>query len=130
MTENHQEPPARRPVKVTPASNKTLTLKRSVEQGVVRQSFSHGRTKQVVVEKVKSRRVEGKGPESGAAAPTLAPQHPPQHQQQRRAGGSGRGGGQSGPGGKPSGGVVLRQLTEEERAARAMALTQSKRDVA
>jgi len=39
---------------VTPS--KTLTLKgRGVEQGVVRQSFSHGRTKAVVVEKVKSR---------------------------------------------------------------------------
>src|SRR5438552_114871 len=39
---------------VTPT--KTLTLKgRGVEQGVVRQSFSHGRTKQVLVEKVKSR---------------------------------------------------------------------------
>ena len=39
---------------VTPT--KTLTLKgRGVEQGVVRQSFSHGRTKAVVVEKVKSR---------------------------------------------------------------------------
>src|SRR3979411_2287168 len=39
---------------VTPT--KTLTLKpRGVEQGVVRQSFSHGRTKAVVVEKVKRR---------------------------------------------------------------------------
>ncbi|MGA7433143.1 MAG: translation initiation factor IF-2 associated domain-containing protein, partial [Xanthobacteraceae bacterium] len=36
---------------VTPS--KTLTLKRpGVEQGVVRQSFSHGRSKAVVVEKV------------------------------------------------------------------------------
>ena len=35
---------------------KTLTLKRTgVEQGVVRQSFSHGRSKAVVVEKVKRR---------------------------------------------------------------------------
>ena len=42
---------------VTPT--KTLTLgKRGVEQGVVRQSFSHGRTKSVVVEKVK-RRIPG-----------------------------------------------------------------------
>jgi translation initiation factor IF-2 len=33
---------------------KTLSLKRSsVEQGMVRQSFSHGRSKAVVVEKVK-----------------------------------------------------------------------------
>ncbi|MGB6652044.1 MAG: translation initiation factor IF-2 associated domain-containing protein, partial [Xanthobacteraceae bacterium] len=44
---------------VTPA--KTLTLKRGgVEQGVVRQSFSHGRSKAVVVEKVK-RRIAGPG---------------------------------------------------------------------
>src|SRR5271154_5388197 len=32
-----------------------LTLKPRVEQGVVRQSFSHGRSKSVVVEKVKRR---------------------------------------------------------------------------
>src|SRR5215470_14540937 len=54
---------------VTPS--KTLTLKRGgVEQGVVRQSFSHGRTKAVVVEKVK-RRVgpgEAKAPEPAPAA--------------------------------------------------------------
>src|SRR5437588_7637459 len=37
------------------APTKTLTLKRGVEQGVVRQSFSHGRSKAVVVEKVKRR---------------------------------------------------------------------------
>jgi translation initiation factor IF-2 len=127
MTENHQEPPARRPVKVTtPSTNKTLTLKRSVEQGVVRQTFPHGRSKQVVVEKVKSRRVGpeggggGKGPDTGPSG--TAPQQP--HQQQRR-GASGRGSGQSGSG-KPSGGVVLRQLTDEERAARTAALTQAK----
>src|SRR6056297_1773281 len=39
------------------SSPKTLTLKRRGEQGTVRQSFSHGRTKQVVVEKVKRRSV-------------------------------------------------------------------------
>jgi translation initiation factor IF-2 len=33
-------------------SGKTLTLKPRTETGVVRQSFSHGRTKQVVVETV------------------------------------------------------------------------------
>ncbi|WP_332122954.1 translation initiation factor IF-2 associated domain-containing protein, partial [Azorhizobium caulinodans] len=38
-----------------PAPGKTLTLKRPVEQGTVRQSFSHGRSKSVVVEKVKRR---------------------------------------------------------------------------
>ncbi|PWB64912.1 MAG: hypothetical protein C3F17_05790, partial [Bradyrhizobiaceae bacterium] len=40
--------------KLSVSPTKTLTLKRGgVEQGVVRQSFSHGRTKAVVVEKVK-----------------------------------------------------------------------------
>jgi len=34
---------------------KTLSLKRNVEQGMVRQSFSHGRSKAVVVEKKKRR---------------------------------------------------------------------------
>ena len=64
---------------VTPT--KTLTLKRgSVEQGVVRQSFSHGRSKAVVVEKVKRRAGPGEAkPEppapterSAAAAPKRA----------------------------------------------------------
>jgi len=42
--------------KLSVTSTKTLTLKRGgVEQGVVRQSFSHGRSKAVVVEKVKRR---------------------------------------------------------------------------
>src|SRR5262249_57978897 len=42
--------------KLSVTSTKTLTLKpRGVEQSVVRQNFSHGRTKQVVVEKAKTR---------------------------------------------------------------------------
>ncbi len=45
---------------LTVSPKTTLSLKRPVEQGTVRQSFSHGRTKQVVVEKVK-RRVLGPG---------------------------------------------------------------------
>src|ERR1700692_893652 len=50
------------------APTKTLTLKpRGVEQGIVKQSFSHGRTKAVLVEKVK-RRVGG--PTGKAEAPT------------------------------------------------------------
>src|SRR5829696_1876637 len=50
------------------SSSKTLTLKRPVEQGMVRQSFSHGRSKAVVVEKVK-RRVVGPGEAKEAPAP-------------------------------------------------------------
>src|SRR4029450_6176355 len=53
-------------------SPKTLSLKRPVEQGMVRQSFSHGRSKAVVVETVKRRAV---GP-GGAKDEKPAPQAP------------------------------------------------------
>ena len=56
---------------LTVSPKTTLSLKRPVEQGTVRQSFSHGRTKQVVVEKVK-RRVLGPG-EAPAREAALAP---------------------------------------------------------
>ena len=56
MTETKN--PGEKTLSVTPT--KTLTLKRGIEQGVVRQSFSHGRSKAVVVEKVK-RRIAGPG---------------------------------------------------------------------
>ena len=54
-------------------SGKTLTLKPRTETGVVRQSFSHGRTKQVVVEKVKRRTVGGPGEAKAEAAPAVEP---------------------------------------------------------
>ncbi|QTL05128.1 translation initiation factor IF-2 [Aquabacter sp. L1I39] len=57
-----------------PAPGKTLTLKRPVEQGTVRQSFSHGRSKAVVVEKVKRRTfAPGEAAPNAAPAPTPAP---------------------------------------------------------
>src|ERR1700733_13235202 len=85
---------------VTPAKG-TLSLKRTgVEQGVVKQSFSHGRTKAVVVEKVKSRR-DAK-PEPAPAAPAAAPAATPAR---RPAGGvGGRGGAGGGGGGRAPGG--------------------------
>jgi translation initiation factor IF-2 len=62
------------------APTKTLTLKgRGVEQGVVRQSFSHGRTKAVVVEKVKSRvptRAKVEAPNASASPPPSGPSSP------------------------------------------------------
>ena len=51
---------------------KTLTLKPRVETGTVRQSFSHGRTKQVVVEKRGKRRVGGDAPAAETHAPEPA----------------------------------------------------------
>ena len=95
--------------------SKTLSLKPRVETGTVRQSFSHGRSKQVVVEKRGKRRIDG-SPEPQAptvvakpapAAPAPAPSRPAPP---RNAGS----------------GVVLRTLTEDERSARASALADAK----
>ncbi|MBR0812240.1 translation initiation factor IF-2 [Bradyrhizobium diazoefficiens] len=95
--------------------SKTLSLKPRVETGTVRQSFSHGRSKQVVVEKRGKRRIDG-SPEPQAptvvakpapAAPAPAPARPAPP---RNAGS----------------GVVLRTLTEDERSARASALADAK----
>lgn len=97
--------------------SKTLSLKPRVETGTVRQSFSHGRSKQVVVEKRGKRRI-GDGPEPHApevaakpapAAPA-APSRPAPPAPPRNAGS----------------GVVLRTLTEDERSARASALADAK----
>ena len=65
-------------------SKTTLTLKPRVETGTVRQSFPHGRTKQVVVEKRGKRRIGGDEPAHAApepvvgkkAAPATAKDHP------------------------------------------------------
>src|ERR1700742_5018470 len=53
------------------AQKPTLHLKRPVEQGTVRQSFSHGRSKAVVVEKVK-RRILTPAEAAAAARPATA----------------------------------------------------------
>jgi len=110
--------------------SKTLTLKPRVETGTVRQSFPHGRTKQVVVEKRGKRRVGGDGPI--ADAPHAAPEPV-------AAGGKAAapavakapfGGGRpaaapAAPSRKPSG-VVLQTLTEDEHAARVSALADAR----
>src|SRR6201994_4482330 len=95
---------------------KTLSLKPRVETGTVRQSFSHGRTKQVVVEKRGKRRVGGDAPATethapeapapkvAAPAPIARAPAPPRN----------------------NSGVVLRTLTEDERSARASALADAK----
>jgi len=54
----------------------TLHLKRPVEQGTVRQSFSHGRSKAVVVEKVK-RRILTPGEAAAAGGPARPAPAPP-----------------------------------------------------
>jgi translation initiation factor IF-2 len=96
-----------------------LTLKRGVEQGVVRQSFSHGRSKQVVVEKVKRRSI-GTAPEAKAEP---APKEAPKKRAATQKAGAAAPAPAEAP--KPSG-VVLRTLTDEERTARAHALADSR----
>ncbi len=104
---------------VTPS--KTLTLKgRGVEQGVVRQSFSHGRTKAVVVEKVKSRaptraKAEVATPAPAKRATTVKTAAPAPATPQTT----------TPPPAKP-GGMVLRSLTEEEQKARVHALNDAR----
>ena len=53
-----------------------LTLKPRTETGVVRQSFSHGRSKQVVVEKVKRRSIAPTSDVKAEAAPPDAAKKP------------------------------------------------------
>ena len=95
-----------------------LTLKPRTETGVVRQSFSHGRSKQVVVEKVKRRAVS-----PGEARAEPAPAETPKKAAAHAAKAAPAAPPAEAP--KPSG-VVLRTLTEEERAARAHALADSR----
>jgi translation initiation factor IF-2 len=111
---------------VTPT--KTLTLKRGgVEQGVVRQSFSHGRSKAVVVEKVK-RRIAGPGeakpepaaPERAATAKRASPPAKP------AAGAPASAAAAAAAASPKASGVVLRTLTEDERNARAHALADAR----
>src|SRR4249919_2429751 len=104
-------------------SGKTLTLKPRSETGTVRQSFSHGRSKQVVVEKVKRRVVGG---ETKAEAPPAAESKKPAGKA-TAAPAAGRAAAQVETAPKPkASGVVLRTLTEEERSARAHALADSR----
>src|SRR3954463_11785464 len=103
--------------------NKTLTLKPRVETGTVKQSFSHGRSKQVVVEKRGKRRVGGEAPavEPRAPEPAVASPAPaaPASAPIARAG-------TPAVAPRAASGVVLRTLTEDERSARASALADAK----
>ena len=67
--------------------SKTLTLKPRVETGTVRQSFPHGRTKQVVVEKRGKRRVGGDAPVRGPARAAPEPVKAAPATARRRIGG-------------------------------------------
>ncbi|MBB4038877.1 translation initiation factor IF-2 [Microvirga flocculans] len=114
-------------------SSKTLSLKRPVEQGTVRQSFSHGRSKAVVVETVKRRPAVGPGaakeerpaPQQ-AAAPAGAPK-PAAAAPKPAAPAQGGRPPRPAPTTPRSGGMVLQTLSEQERDARMSALADARR---
>jgi translation initiation factor IF-2 len=109
--------------KLSVGSNKTLSLKaRGVEQSVVRQNFSHGRTKQVLVEKVKTRAPAGK---AKVEPPPPAPVAPAPTQSRRSGAPSGRNQAATAAPAKPSG-LVLKTLTAEEQQARVHALADAR----
>jgi translation initiation factor IF-2 len=116
--------------KLSVSSTKTLTLKRGgVEQGVVRQSFSHGRSKAVVVEKVKRRVGPGEGkPETAAPVERAGTAAPKRVASTARAPAAAPAAANTAPAAAPAkpSGVVLRTLTEEERSARAHALADAR----
>ena len=96
---------------------KTLSLKRT-ETSTVRQSFSHGRSKAVVVEKKRTRVAPGKADtpaEKTSVRKARADDSTAQKDAEAAAIQS-----------QPRGGVVLRELTDEERLARTRALTDAK----
>jgi len=94
---------------------KTLSLKRPVEQSTVRQSFSHGRTKQVVVE-VKRRAAghEVKEPVASRAPQAPAPQATPPRPAAPQ------------PPQRPASSMLLRTLSDEEKDARQRALSEAR----
>jgi translation initiation factor IF-2 len=104
---------------ITVAPRKPLSLKRpGVERDTVRQSFSHGRTNTVQVERKKKRiALPGEAPRAEAPAPAPArPAPPPEPVQARPAE----------PAAKPRAGLVLRELSHDELDARARALADAK----
>jgi translation initiation factor IF-2 len=100
-------------------SGKTLSLKKT-ETSTVKQSFSHGRTKAVLVEKKRARVTPGGAPEAPEkarpapvetkVAPAATPTHSPAQARETQA----------------RAGVVLRQLTDEEKDARSRALSDAR----
>src|SRR5262245_2559051 len=106
--------------KLSVGSTKLSLKARGVEQSVVRQNFSHGRTKQVLVEKVKTR-APGK---AKVEPPPPAPSPQPPSQTKRSGAPSGRHQAAAAPA-KPSG-LVLKTLTAEEQQARVHALADAR----
>ncbi len=104
--------------KTAAGGRKPLSLQRTVESGHVRQNFSHGRSKSVLVEKKRKRMISAPG--SAVETPPKPVEKPVEPVKAKVA---------VSPRSKPrpaaekrSSGTVLRTLTEEEKESRARAL--------
>src|SRR5215207_7017922 len=111
-------------------SSPKLSLKRPVEHNTVRQSFSHGRTKAVVVETVKRRAGPAPAKDGQAASAPAAEAAPAAAPSARRAlsaaaPAAAPAAQTSTPAARPSG-MVLRTLSDSERDARANALADAR----
>ncbi|MET0925080.1 MAG: translation initiation factor IF-2 associated domain-containing protein, partial [Xanthobacteraceae bacterium] len=104
-----------------------LELTKTVDSGMVRQSFSHGRSKSVAVEVKRKRQLKSPGVSRSAAEAAGGAGARTDESFQGRA---------STPAGLPAGrdersaarrGVVLKPLTDEEKSARVRALSDAKR---
>jgi len=106
---------------------KTLSLRRTVESGTVRQNFPRGRSKPVLVEKKKRRTIAGP---AEAEAPPAAKPEPVETKAEKPARAPQKPGPQKAPAAKPQQkpqrGAVLRTLTNEEKDARAIALAEAR----
>ncbi|MEJ8572735.1 translation initiation factor IF-2 [Microbaculum marinum] len=108
---------------------KTLSLRRTVESGTVRQNFPRGRSKPVLVEKKKRRTISGPG--EAEHAPVAATVEPEAEKPESKPAAQPK---PSATPARPAApadavkrpGVVLRTLTDEEKGARAQALAEAK----
>ncbi|HTW34027.1 MAG TPA: translation initiation factor IF-2 [Rhizomicrobium sp.] len=99
-------------------TGKTLSLKKT-ETSTVKQSFSHGRTKAVVVEKKRARVAPGAAPAAPAAAKApAAGEKPKAEAAPSQTAAVARDNSRAG--------VVLRQLTDEEKESRSRALADAR----
>ncbi len=120
MSENENKEPSK---KLSLSISGRLDLKRPVETGQVRQSFSHGRSKPVTVEVRKTRTFTRDGaprkdPMAAAVAAVTTPRPTPKVKtsevREEVSSDKAR--------------VVLRSLTQDERATRVRALEEAKKD--
>ncbi len=105
--------------KLSLSSSRGLELKRTVETGQVRQSFSHGRSKAVTVVVRKTRTFARAGTPGGEASMAPAPQTAAPRPSAPEIDADAQ------PG---KARIVLRSLTEDEKATRVRALEEANRD--